>query len=240
MNSLAASAYTLLLAAAAPAGAEPRPAPETDRPAPPAESRGAFEHDGVYVRLGLGFGAFSEGLSSAERDADDQSSQGVVSGVSSVGEIMVGGAVAPRLMLGGGVWSSTVLASDFTQTGGEDVPSELHEPEHFTIVGPFADWYFGRDRGQLGSGGFHAQGGLGLAVLNGFHPMHSGDSQVRLAAGVGVMLGFGYEWWVHEQWGMGVLARLTAAGLVEDDSRDDLWYHGAATFPAVLFTATYN
>jgi hypothetical protein len=85
------------------------------------------------------------------------------------------------------------------------------------------------------------QGSLAVAVLNGFRAdqVQSNDNQ-RVAVGAGAMFGFGYEWWVEKQWGVGVLARVTAAGLAEKDQRKEVWYHGVATFPALLFTATYN
>jgi hypothetical protein len=202
------------------------------------QARGDFTHDGFYLRFALGFGAFSDALSSRDENASGETSQGVVSGVSSVGEITVGGSLTPHFILGGGVWTSTVLASGFTATDG-DVPSDLHEPDNFTIVGPFVNWYFA-SRSFEPSGGFHLQGGLGLAVLNGFRPEQVRHDERRVAVGPGFVAGFGYEWWIHEQWGMGVLARLTAAGLIEKDERDDYWYHGVATFPAFLFSATYN
>ncbi len=240
---LLVSALTSITLAAHAQAAEPEPSaePQADRNAAASTARaGDFEHDGLYLRFGLGFGGFSEGLSSEDKNAADEPSQGRIGGVSSVGEFMIGSAISRRLVLGGGFWTSTILVSDFTQTSGNDVPNDLQEPGNFTIVGAFGDYYFGQMPRRRVIGAFHAQAGLGLGVLNGIRPEQVREEDPRVAIGPGVMFGFGYEWWIHEQWGLGVLARLTAGGLVEKDDRGDFWYHGAATFPSFLFTATYN
>ncbi len=75
------------------------------------------------------------------------------------------------------------------------------------MIGPFFDYYFGSSLGR--AGGFHLQGSPALAVLNGFRPEQGRyDDDRRVAIGAGLMAGFGYEWWVEKQWGLGVLARL--------------------------------
>jgi len=207
---------------------------------PPSRERGVREHDGFYLRFGLGFGGVTDAMQSEDEYADGEHHQGTVSGMASVGEFMIGGTIGPRLILGGGLWTSTAFVSVYSRTNGDGIPSDLRQPDNFTIVGPFADWYLGTRPGWQESGGFHAQAGLGLAVLNGLRPEQLRHDEPRVAVGPGLMLGFGYEWWVGDQWAIGALARLTAAGLVEQDEREDLWYHGVATFPAFLLTATYN
>ncbi len=215
--------------------------PERDRESDEKRAPGDYEHDGFYLRVGLGFGGFTDALVSKDENASGDQSEGVVSSVASVGEFMLGGSINRHFIVGGGLWTSTMFVSNFAQTGGDDVPTSLHEPDNFTIVGPFADWYMGQQSEAQPKGGFHAQTALGVAVLNGFRPEQvRSDDNRRVGIGPGIMVGFGYEWWVHEQWGLGVLARFTAAGLVEEDEQDNVWYHGVATFPAFLFTATYN
>ncbi len=201
---------------------------------------GAFEHDGFYLRFGAGFGGVADSLWSGDENSAGEHANGTVTGVGSVGELMIGGAIAPRLILGGGFWGSTLLVSDFSQGDeGNRVPGDLQEPDSFGVTGVFVDWYFGSQGRALGAGGMHAQGGLGVAFLSGHRPEQIWDDD-RIAAGPGVVLAFGYDWWVHEQWKLGVLARLTAGGLIEEDDRDDLWYHAVATLPSLVFSATYN
>jgi hypothetical protein len=154
---------------------------------------------------------------------------------------MLGGTLHPQWIVGGGLWTSTVLASDYSHQAGDRVPLELREPDNFTLLGPFFDWYFDAKRGAAQPGGFHLQGGAGLAVLNGWRQEAArDDDKRRVAIGAGLMAGIGYEWWIEEQWAVGALGRLTLAGLVEQDQNDDYWYHGVATVPALLITGTYN
>jgi hypothetical protein len=203
------------------------------------EPRGAYEHDGFYLRFGLGFGGFTDGMISHDENAYGEQASGQVAGIASVGEVMIGGAVRRNLILGGGLWTSTLLASSYTHTDGDQIPNELRQPDNFTMIGPFFDYYFGSSLGR--AGGFHLQGSPALAVLNGFRPEQGRyDDDRRVAIGAGLMAGFGYEWWVEKQWGLGVLARLTAAGLAEESENDGFYYHGVATIPAFLFTGTYN
>jgi len=203
--------------------------------------RGVHEHDGFYLRFGLGFGGVTDGIQAKDRDVDDERAEGHISGIGSVGELMLGGAVARGFVLGGGLWTSTIFVSSYTRSNGAGIPTDLRNPDNLTLVGPFADWYFEPHPIGGAAGGFHAQGGVAFAVLNGVRWEQTRyDDDRRVAVGAGVMAGFGYEWWVEKQWGVGLLARLTVAGLVEEDDREAIWYHGVATFPAFLFTATYN
>jgi len=53
-------------------------------------------------------------------------------------------------------------------------------------------------------------------------------------------LGGGYEWWVGEQWGIGVLGRLTYASLTWTSDSNTIETRHGVVVPAVLFTATYH
>jgi hypothetical protein len=175
-----------------------------------------------------------------EDNSNGESDTGTITGIGSTGELMLGGTLSRDLILGGGLWTSTAFITSYMNTNGDGIPTELRQPDNFTIVGPFVDWYFLPQPNGTVPGGFHAEAGVGLAVLNGFRPERVRHDDRRVAVGPGLMAGFGYEWWVSDQWAIGVLGRLTAAGLVEEDERDQVWYHGVATFPGILLTGTYN
>lgn len=207
----------------------------------PAHARGAYTHDGFYLRFGLGFAGFADALQSKAENADDEHAEGQINGVATVSELMIGGSLSPRWIIGGGLWTSTVLASDYRHTEGDAISQELQLPNNFTLIGPFADWYLSARTDVRQSGAFHLQMAAAFAVLNGLRPDEARyDDDRNVAVGGGVMVGFGYEWWIHEQWGMGALVRLTAAGLVEEDDQNATWYHGVAAFPAFMLTATFN
>jgi hypothetical protein len=227
-------------AASAAAANQPTTVAAKSESKPKIEDRTVHAHDGLYLRIGLGFGGFTDNMTAVDEAANGETDSGTITGMASASELMIGGSLSRELILGGGLWTSTTFVSDYANTHNNGIPTDLRKPDNFTLVGPFLDWYFDQKLNLNPPGGFHAQAGLGFAVLNGFKPEQVRNENRRVAIGGGLMLGFGYEWWVGEQWALGALARLTAAAMVEEDDRDDQWIHGAATFPAFLFTATYN
>jgi hypothetical protein len=54
------------------------------------------------------------------------------------------------------------------------------------------------------------------------------------------MLGFGYEWWIGDEWSMGVLGRLSIAVLGEEDDRGRDFSRVAVASPAFLLSVTYH
>lgn len=190
-----------------------------------APARGAGVHDGFYLRLATGFGAYNEGIRRAGQDRETR-----VNGIATVGELAIGGAIRPGFILGGGVWSSTVLASDRTVRGTTPPAEVLDTRGEFSLIGPFVDYY--PDATQ----GLHFQGAIGLANVRGFG---NGDDD-PVALGGGLMLGIGYEWWVSEEWSLGVLGRLAVGAATGTDNTDKRWYHTVGATPSALFTATYN
>jgi hypothetical protein len=217
------SIAALLLAGAAPAFAD-----EVEEGSVPPRP-GVHEHDGFYLRFGTGFGGYNETITA--ENADESST---VSGMSTVGELALGGAIRPGLILGGGVWTSSVMASD-RNIRGMDPPDEvIGGSGNFTLIGPFIDWYFNPHRG------LHLQGAVGFATVRGWDLPEAQDNPDAVSVGGGVMIGFGYEWWVSNQWAVGVLARIAGVGAVQEDETNMQWTHGIGASPSVLFTATLN
>jgi hypothetical protein len=216
-----------LLAAAALAQAEPvaptGPPTVATAPAKP----GAHLHDGFYLRLATGFGSYSETVRQA---GQDQST--TVTGVATVGEWLVGGTVRPGLILGGGVFTANVLASDRTVSGATP-PNEISGRQGtFTLVGPFFDYYFNPAKGA------HVEASVGFATATG-NGVTSSDKDT-VAVGGGALVGAGYEWWVSDNWSVGVLGRMAFAWVTGRDNADVRWYRSVGASPSVLFTATFN
>jgi hypothetical protein len=86
-------------------------------------------------------------------------------------------------------------------------------------------------------GGFHLGGGIGFAsfrVRADQDPRSSDNGQ----NGFGIAPHVGYEWWVANYWGLGVLGRFVFArtgGDYADGKEKD-----TVTGGAILFSATYN
>jgi len=194
------------------------------------------EHDGLYLRLGTGFGAYNERLISDSRGSRTDEVQGRSTGFAVMTEFAVGGTVARGFVLGGGVYNADVLASRLSVEEDAGIPDELDAASrNFTLIGPFGDWYFDP------RAGFHAQAALGFAQLHGIDVSGGNVDEHRYhAGGVGLMVGAGYEWWVGEQWSLGILGRLMAAAVVGQDDDGADWFHGISTFPAVLLSITYH
>jgi hypothetical protein len=213
----------VLATLAGPALAQPAPLlPERDPP-------GARRHDGFYLRLGVGFGGYSEAIS--VEDADESTT---ISGIASVSELAIGGTVLPGLVVGGGVWTSSVLSSERNIDGMLPPDEVIGGSGNFTLLGPFVDLYF-RPRS-----GLHLQAAAGLATIRGWDLPEAQDNPDAVSVGGGAMVGFGYDWWVGDEWSIGILARLAAVVGVQEDEMGNTWVHAIGSSPALLFTATFH
>jgi hypothetical protein len=89
-------------------------------------------------------------------------------------------------------------------------------------------------------GGFHIGGTLGLAYAIADVPQSTFE---RLGGyGLGVSLAAGYDWWVADQWALGVLGRATGArmaGEVTNEGSTAEESDTAAAF-AVMFSVLYH
>jgi hypothetical protein len=220
----------------APSPLPPPPAPmdlETPAPSPPVH-RGAHVHDGFYVRLALGFSGFSETVISKLKTGDNPRDEGYLGGFGTASELAIGGSLGRGFVLGGGVYSTNVLTSTYTQVRGTPVPDAIQRPASFSIVGLMGDWYMKPQKG------FHIQAGLGLAVLSGLDVSTPRFRNRKPAFGGGAMIGAGYEWWASDEWGFGILLRATAGLVSEKDDTGERWFHLATAAPSILFSATYN
>lgn len=211
--------------------------PLTLREVPPPKPRtrkGIHEHDGFYFRGGLGFSGFTDTIVS-EASVDNVSrDQGYVSGFSTVAELAAGGTLGRGFVLGGGFYSATVETPFAYDVRGRPIPAEFRRPDTFSVLGVMGDLY------PQPRNGFHVQAALGLATLSGQNPGSDVWNDLHVAFGVGAMLGVGYEWWVGDQWSVGIIGRATVGVLPEDDATGARWFHLASAWPSVLFGVTYH
>jgi hypothetical protein len=223
--------------ASSPALAEPlSPAPGLSGPVGPPPDEGARVHDGFYLRVGWGFGVFDERL-----ESDDLASGGSIKarnrGISSTSDIAIGGTVAPGWVIGGLIGSVDMIASTLRTSGASltEIPTEIDPGlRNSSLIGPFVDWY------PNVRGGFHAQAAIGLATLTPRlfgHP--ATDDSEYLAVGGGLMLGAGYEWWVADEWSIGVLTQL-GARFMGGDADGASWSHVVTISPNLCATLTYH
>ncbi len=197
---------------------------------------GGHLHDGFFLRLGTGFGAYQERVF-AKMGHDEPHS--TVTGVGTASELMIGGNVSRRLVLGGGTWGTSVLASDVTLAKGSGgaAPSaaatDLSGTPSLTLLGPFLTYYFDP------TGGLSVYGALGLASSRAMDPAGGKFDREDIARGAGAALGVSYDWWVGEEWSVGVSARAAGAATSRKVGDERAW-HMVVTSPSVLFTVTYH
>ena len=177
-------------------------------------------HDGVYLRLDLG-GGYMEQQTPTNTTAGDLKLSG---GAGSFG-VAVGGAVAENLILAGHLYSNVISDPSVSFSNGGSA-SASDTTASMVGIGPELTYYFMPVNVYLS--GTVAATRLSLKV-NG----QDGDSEW----GIGARLALGKEWWVSENWGLGL------AGLVSWSSNKDQGTNAPTISTwglGVAFSATYN
>jgi len=186
-------------------------------------------HDGFYLRLSTGFGPYNESISQK-----GQNPHTTVTGIATVGDFAIGGSLRPGFVLGGAIWSTSVLAADARTDAGEVVPPSAGQRSSYSVIGPWMDYYFNP------RGGLHMPVSCGFAVVRGLDAEGVRFNQDNTAFGAGFLVGLGYEWWVSDEWSVGVLGRLAGIVATNKDDNGRRWIHAIGSAPSVLFTVTYN
>jgi hypothetical protein len=174
-------------------------------------------HDGFYLQLDVGLGYLS---TSVEAPAP-LNTEITYSGVTIPSALLLGGTVGP-VVIGGGFFGD-YAPSPSVEVGGQsgDVDASLT----LIGVGIFADFY------PDPHGGLHFQPFIGYAALE---ATRDGDSSGSDPTGPVFAIGAGYDWWVADEWSIGVMGRFAYAPL----SYEDVSFNTIA--PAVLATFTYH
>jgi len=175
-------------------------------------------HDGFYLQLDVGLGY----LSASADTGIPQLGEITYSGVTIPSALMIGGTVGP-VVIGGGFFADYAF-SPSVEAGGQ---SQELEDVSLTLfgIGLFADFY------PDPHGGLHFQPFLGFAGLEASSNGNSGGSD---PTGPVFALGVGYDFWVADEWSIGVMGRFAYAPLKLEDTS----YNTIA--PAVLVTFTYH
>jgi hypothetical protein len=206
----------------------------------PARAQQARFHDGLYLRLGAGFAYGSDSIESDTIPFFGKA-KGTVTGFGGSFQAVVGGSPIPGLALGGGyflLWVPSPSADEYTVVniiGSNIVRSKVTiDTALLHLVAPVIDFYVNPE------GGLHFMGAPGYAAVSaGELKTDTFTSTGFGGGGFGFLVGAGYEWWVADAWGVGVLGQMTFAWLSGEDDAGYNWTHHIIS-PAVLFTATMN
>jgi hypothetical protein len=172
-------------------------------------------HDGFYLQLDVGLGYLS---TSVETQLGDVS----YSGVTIPSALMLGGTVGP-VVIGGGFFGDYAPSPSISINGES---SELEDVSLTLIgIGAFADFY------PDPHGGLHFQPFVGWGALE---ASSGGDSSGSDPTGLVLALGVGHDWWVADEWSIGVMGRIAYAPLKYEDTSFN------TIAPAVLATFTYH
>ncbi len=184
---------------------------------------GVEEHDGLQLSLGVGvaYSHTSIGLDPKPSGSKDAS----VAGLGVGAQILIGGTLAPGLVLGGGSMGGHFISPTLTVGEHEgDSDGDLAA----NLLGVYVDYYP------------DPRSGLHLLALVGGATLEDGnDATDGVAVGFGAAAGAGHQWWIGEQWSLGVLARLQLLRTTVDFPRA-LEGHYTTLIPAILATATYH
>jgi len=215
--------------------------------APPPIPLGAREHNGFYLRLGLGGSRFGTSFASNY----NRELRGAVEGSFDQGgvafEVAIGGTPAPGLVIGGALYVDGAIgqpASTDLKVEGVRGGSLTFDRASLALFGPFVDYYIDPKLG------LHLQGSLGLAWMAfgtaGYSPAgppvssRSVTTEAKSSGGLGFMLGGGYEWWIADQWSLGALLRFVYVSTESNDNEPQRWRAKGFAVPEILFGATYH
>ena len=173
-------------------------------------------HDRFYLQATTGFGYLTTSNSDLGRDQS-------VSGMTWSTSLQLGTSLMPGLALGGGFLVDYSF-SPTTKWNGVEVANSPIASQYALGIGPFVDYY------PNPTGGLHFQGMVGWGRLN---SNGNGDVSIDSPSGLMFLVGGGHDWWIADQWSVGVLGRIAIA---------PMWYEGVSYVtiaPAVLATVTY-
>ena len=223
----------------------------SDRPAYVAVDRDAFAklHYGFYLRLSGGVGSLSDSARTNEFDftVDGEAMsagryRGTASGVHVGTEVSMGYATALGLVVGLGIYTATLANPevDDPKYKDEEIADQATRPvpqrvSQLAIAGPFLDFYFDK------RAGFHTAGAFGLSTFIAGQSLKGSFPRTRghVTVGLGFVLGVGYDWWVGDEWSLGLLARVAYGWSSGSDPQANQWTHRVLA-PAALISLTYN
>ena len=148
-----------------------------------------------------------------------------ISGLATDLDLKFGGRIANDLLL-------HVTLAGATSAGSEDVGEEDKVKVNLSILGLGTTYYFLNNyfaTASFGMSEFHIDSDIATFTAK------AEDIVSNLVCGLAFQIGAGKEWWVSENWGIGMsVALLYGFDFGEYDYRD------ASTSVAIRFSATYN
>lgn len=179
-------------------------------------------HDGVYFRsaFGGGFGEVkSEGLGLTSK----------YTGGGWLLDLYVGGTFGNLVVVGGSLMVMSILYPDVELSDGlSTVQQGTSGRLGIVAIGPFADLFFDPH------GGGHVGALIGAASIG------LEDENEQPSSGYGVSLFGGYDFWVAEQWALGIEGRYSYAHCRRRFPSVDATFEDRANTFGLMFTALHH
>ena len=148
-------------------------------------AEGEYSHDGIFMRVGVGLGHMQAGRNWNISEVSQQTT------------LAIGGAISDNLLMYGELFGSAV-------------PYDIIYRKLFTSYDPYATAEFDVDGAGLGVTYYFTPGNVYLAATLGLAANSAGATAWPLKEwlpGWGVNGRVGKEWWVSEDWSLGIAAQ---------------------------------
>ena len=186
------------------------------------QATGVETHDGFMLRLtlGLGYGSSTEEIPTL---GDIE-----LSGASGFFSLDLGGALVDNLVLHGRLSDMVVASPTLSINGSEEFETGDDVSLTFYLLGAGLTYY-------LMPANVYFTGVVGIAKAS----ADNGSTESSTKAGFGLEGDIGKEWWVSDNWGIGLAGRITFASVPDEVVTNDSTTLQALGF-GVLFSATYQ
>lgn len=185
-------------------------------------------HDGFFLNIAMGIGYQSANFAYDSHLYDEngeKTKEFNISGAATDLDLKFGGRIADNLLL-------HVTLAGATSTASEDVGEDDKVKVNLSIFGLGTTYYFLDNyfaTASFGMSEYHIDSNIATFTAK------AEDIVGNLVCGLAFQIGAGKEWWVSENWGIGVsMALLYGFDFGEYDYRD------ASTSVAIRFSATWN
>lgn len=180
-------------------------------------------HDGLFLRLAGGIGGISTSAESGPVTA-------TLSGGGIPLDFAIGGAVARNFALHADFYGTAAVAPKLSINNSDVGKASENTTLYGSGVGLGATFY-------TMPLNLYFSGSVGVARYGLKYDNGSQTSSGTTKAGLGVNLLVGKEWWVSDNWGLGVAGNVTIISAKDSDNSDVRWTGASA---GVLLSATYN
>ncbi|MEZ4375775.1 MAG: hypothetical protein R3B07_33520 [Polyangiaceae bacterium] len=197
------------------------PAPPPPPPIDETRGEGVHNHDGLYVRFGLGGGYMTTDV--------DSTIDFKLKGGAGASHLLLGGTPGGGFVIGGGFF--TINATNPDAEIGDTTASTSDLQLSLAQIALFGDWF------PDPHGGFHVGLGVGPAAVVAKVDKDVPDSEASSTGFAGTLF-LGYDFWVGDDWSIGGLLSFMSASTKNTDSGADETLDTKAF--TLQFTALYH